>query len=346
MRVIGIGKGKWWCGAALLGAVVAALVLVPRAAAFVDAAGGAGAHAPDTEDDAKATTITTGSGTSYTTTVKRVPGGALSDEDFRQVSLLASRIVMHLNKAATQLGLGDLDAARRHVTKGLSLVGVVRDLLPTTTVTTIVRDAGGETVYRNVDRVQDDRIPLHEGLIAMEVLEPVADAKQEDLGIQGVRLADAQLVHTSVLVELGYVERKLQRIESLLDEDVDAALAEALLAQARGISFAMNEEDTPLVEAQSALQLAERMVEQERYQAARENLALARDQLDLYASLEAVETHGEVAQLREEITRLMKDIERDDGAETIRGFWDRVTSWFTREPGETRSSADTEPSET
>ena len=294
--------------------------------------------------DTAATIIETGSGQLYRTTVERVPGGELSAEDFRQVSLLASRIVMHLNEGARQMGKDSPDEARAEVEKGISLARVIREILPTTVVTTVVRDASGKEVYRNVDRVQDDRIPLHEGTIAMQVIEPIADAKQEDLAARGVQLADAQLIRTSVLLELDYVEGKLQRALKLLGEDRERALAEMVLAQVRGVTFAVNEEDDPLVEAQSALQLAERMVEQGRYEAAKANLSLASARLDLYATLVPKERTGRITELQDDITRLLGDIRQEGGAEKIRSFWDRVASWFRREPGETRS-ADTEDAE-
>ena len=71
--------------------------------------------------DTAATTIKTGSGQLYTTTVERVPGAELSAEDFRQVSLLASRIVMHLNEGARHMGHDRLEEARAEIEKGISL---------------------------------------------------------------------------------------------------------------------------------------------------------------------------------------------------------------------------------
>lgn len=320
--------------AAIFGLGGAALVADPSDEPKVQAVAG----------DTVATTNETGSGQPYRTTVERVPGGELSAEDFRQVSLLASRIVMHLNEGARQMGQDRPDEARAEVEKGISLVRVIREILPTTVVTTVVRNTSGKEVYRNVDRVQDDRIPLHEGTIAMQVIEPIADAKQENLATRGVRLADAQLIRTSVLLELDYVESKLQRALKLLGEDQQRALAELVLAQTRGVTFSVNEEDDPLVEAQSALQLAERMVEQGRYEAAKANLSLASARLDLYATLVPKERTGRIAELQEDMTRLIGDIRQDGSAEKIRSFWDRVASWFRREPGQTRS-ADTEETE-
>ena len=116
--------------AAIFGLGGAALVADPSDEPKVQAVAG----------DTVATTNETGSGQPYRTTVERVPGGELSAEDFRQVSLLASRIVMHLNEGARQMGQDRPDEARAEVEKGISLVRVIREILPTTVVTTVVRD--------------------------------------------------------------------------------------------------------------------------------------------------------------------------------------------------------------
>jgi len=289
---------------------------------------------------AQPTSIATGSGKQFKTTVDRKTEGELSPEDFRQASLLTSRIVMHLNDAASNLLDERVDEARKELEQAVGLVGVVRELLPTTTVTTVVHDADGKEVYRDVDRVQEDRIPLFEELIAVNVVEPITEAKEEAAELAGVRLAEADLLHTSVLVELGYVERKLNRALKLLEEEDNAedAVAQLLLAQSHGVSFDVNKEDNPLLNAQMALQLAERMVEQSREKAAKANLQLAKNYLELYRGLLAKGESEDVRKLQGEITRLQGAIASKDAAETIRGFWNRVTSWLAQAPGEMRAN--------
>lgn len=294
--------------------------------------------AEDASDNAaeapKQTTITTGSGQQYKTTVHRETEGELNPEDFRQASLLTSRVVSHLNLAARNLADEQSDDAKAELERANGLVKVVRELLPTTTVTTTVTDAQGEEVYRYVDHVQDDRIPLFEGMVAVEVVEPIAEAKEETAEIRGLRLADAELLHTSVLVDLGYVERKINRAMKLLSDKPEDALAQLVLAQTQGIRFAVNKEDDPLVSAQHALQLAERMVKQERFEAAKANLQIAKNHLVLYRGLIAESESDKVRQLEQDITKLQGEIKKEGAAGDIRGFWDRVASWFVREPGE------------
>jgi hypothetical protein len=282
------------------------------------------------------TNISTGSGEQYTTTVNRETEGELSPEDFRQASLLASRIALHLNNAAKELANEQNDRTRQELEKGLALVSVIRELLPTTIVSTVVEDKDGREVYRYVDRVQEDRIPLHEGLIAVNTMEPITDAKQEDAAVEGLRLADADLLHTSVRLELGYVEDKLNRAMKLLNDKPEQALEQLILAQARGVTFAIDKQDDPLVEAQLALQLAERMSQQGREQAARENLQQAKNFLELYGGLIANGQSEHVRTLQDEISKLQADMGRTDAYKTIRGFWNRVASWFSAKPGDMR----------
>lgn len=289
---------------------------------------------------ASPTTITTGSGSKYKTTVDQKSGGELSPEDFRQASLLASRIMLHINEAIEDLDQDRVADARAAVQKGLELVKLVRDLLPTTEVTTSVRDSKGTEVYRNVDRVQNDRIPLHEGLVAVKVVEAITDAKRDAASLKGVRLADADLIHTSVLLELDYVEGRLKRALNALPTKPVDALKQLALAQSQGVAFSVNKEDNPLVAAQMALQLAEQMVKEDRVEAAKANLQQAKNQLVLYRGLVGEHEGDQVRKLEEDISKLQGNIETKDAAANIRGFWDRVANWFSREHGETRSTSD------
>jgi hypothetical protein len=77
---------------------------------------------------------TIGSGAQYTTTVERETEGELSNEDFSQVSTLGSHIVGHLNDATESLEDNALGKAKNELEKAATLVKVIRDMLPTTTV--------------------------------------------------------------------------------------------------------------------------------------------------------------------------------------------------------------------
>src|SRR5690349_36709 len=111
-------------------------------------------------EQATPTTASYGSGKNYKTTVERKSSGELSSEDLHQASMLSSQMLKHLNAAATHCVDGKGDSAKPEIEKAQSLAGIVRSLLPTTTVTTIVKDGQGKEVYRDEQKVQDDQIPI------------------------------------------------------------------------------------------------------------------------------------------------------------------------------------------
>jgi hypothetical protein len=315
-------------GKAIIGSI-ALLALVLFAATTVTAAD----KAKEVEEQRDESTITTGSGELYQTTVERQTTGNLSAQDLHQVSLLTSRVVNHLNDAVKGLLDQDPDAAKPEIEKAQELTKIVRELLPVTTVTTVVKSADGKEVYRDVDRVQDDRIALYSGMIAMEVVEPIIDAKEDAAALKGLRLADANVIHTSVLADLGYIERKLNRAAAMLDKP-EEALLQLGLAQTRGVQLVVNEADDPLVEVQHALRLAERMVEEGKHEAAQDNLRLAQIRLGTYRALLGKEAAKVVKDLEDDITALMPKTEDKGAADKIREFWERAVNWFREEPGQ------------
>jgi hypothetical protein len=167
--------------------------------------------------------ITIGSGKPYRTTVERFTEGKLTDEDFHQASLLTSRVVAHLSEAEHILSAGKKDPAKAQIDKALGLIKIIRHLLPVTTVTTTVKDSSGSTVYQYEDKVQDDSIPIFRDMIAVQIIEPIAGLKRREAVLKGLRLADADLIRTSVLVNLGFIERRLNRAAGLLEKPEEAA---------------------------------------------------------------------------------------------------------------------------
>jgi hypothetical protein len=285
------------------------------------------------EPTANVSTNAYGSGKQYKTTVERQTVGDLSAEDLNQASLLTSQFLTHVDKAAQQLADARADAARAEIEKAQALVKVVRGLLPTTIVTTTVRDAQGKEVYRNEQRVQEDQIPIYSGAVAMEVVEPVIEAKKDEAALKGVKLADAELVRTAVLVDLNFAERKLRRALELIAKPQEAT-AELALIQSGGVRFYAHKEDSPLVNVQHALRLAERMVREKKYEVANENLQTAKLQLEAYRVLVGTDSGQPVADLEKDLQKLSGELQTPGAADKIRGMWEKATGWFTRESGQ------------
>jgi hypothetical protein len=87
-----------------------------------------------------------------------------------------------------------------------------------------------------------------------------------------------------------------------------------------------------------ALQVAERMSEEGREEAAKANLQVAKNYLEFYRGLLPSGKSEHVSKLQEEITKLQSEIGRKGAASSIRGYWDRVASWFVRKSGEMRAT--------
>jgi hypothetical protein len=290
-------------------------------------------NVPAAEPGTNVTTQTFGSGRLYKTTVERQTEGELSADDLHQASLLTSQLLTHLNAAAQQLADGRGEAARPAIEKAESLVKVVRGLLPATTVTTVTRDAQGKEIYRDVQRVQDDQIPIFEGQIAVEAVEPIVDAKKDEAALKGLKLADADLIHTAVLVDLSYVERKLKRAGELLAKPKEAA-EELAQAQSQGVRFFARREDSPLVDVQRALRLADRQVREKKYEGAKVNLQLAKLGLETYRTLVGEEAGKSVVELQNDIQKLSGELQKPESEGKIRGMWEKVAGWFKRESGQ------------
>lgn len=313
------------------------LVLLLTAAGLTLSAARANAAAPS-----NVTTNTYGSGKLYKTIVERQTEGELSAEDLHQASVLTSQLVSHLNKAAQYLGDGQGTSARSEIQKAESLVKIVRGLLPTTVVTTIVRDTQNKEIYRELERVQNDQISIFEGQIAMEVVEPIIEAKKDEATLKGLKLAEADLIRTTVLVDLGFVERKLKRAVELIAKPKEA-VDELAQAQNQGIRFYTHKEDSPLVNVQHALRLAERMAREQKLEGAKVNLQLAKLGLETYRGLVGAEAGKSVAELQKEIEKVSGELQVVGVGDKIRSLWEKATSWFKQEPGQARQTTESQP---
>jgi len=289
---------------------------------------------------AAATPTTTGSGERYKTTISQETKGELKPEDARQASVLGSRILTHVHNAARLLGEETPDQAKVELEHAQTLAKLVREMLPVTVVSTKTTDAQGKEVYRYEDRVQEDQIPIVEGLINVQVVQPIVEAKKEQASLKGVQLADADLIHTAVLLNLDFVEGKIRQALAKLKEP-EKAEAELLAASAIGVRFTTHKEDSPLVNIQAALRLAEQQVREGKHEGAKANLQLARVQLDAYRTLIGEATGKGAGDLEKEVAALQDKTREPGAADKIRGFWNRVTDWFKPEAGKAQQT--TEP---
>jgi len=178
----------------------------------------------------------------------------------------------------------------------------------------------------------------------VESVEPIVEAKRDEAALKGLKLAEAELIHTSVLVDLSFVERKLKRAGELLTNPKEAS-AELALAQTQGVHFFARREDNPLVAVQHALRLAERQVQEKKFEGAIANLQLAKLGLDTYRTLIGVEDGKLVIDLQNDIQKLSGEMQKPETAGKIRGMWEKVASWFKHESGQAVTTTPTTPKE-
>jgi hypothetical protein len=107
----------------------------------------------------------------------------------------------------------------------------------------------------------------------------------------------------------------------------------------------VNREDDPLVKAQAAIRIAERMTREGKHEAADENLTLARLHLDTYRAAVGTENHPRIKKLQDEIQAMAGRTGEPGATDEIRGFWDRVTSWFNEEAGQIQVTSGDTPDE-
>ncbi|MBN2143447.1 MAG: YfdX family protein [Candidatus Aureabacteria bacterium] len=284
-------------------------------------------------EDSDKSAIVTGSGKPYKTEVKRVTRGEISKDDLHQASLLTSRVMAHVEKSVNMMADNNIESAKQNIEKAQALIGIVREILPVTEVTTFVTDKNGKTVYENQERIQDDVIQIYSQMIELEVVEPIIEAKQDEAALKGLRLRDANVIYSSILVDLKYIERKLASAVRKIDKS-EEALRELMLARTKGIDLKINEKDNPLIDVQKALKLAERMVEENKPEAAKYNLNIANIQLETYKNIIGEAEGRKARELQEEIERIKSKLESKDAARTIRELWQRTVSWFRQYPGQ------------
>jgi paraquat-inducible protein B len=319
----------------LLIALGAVLILVGPAA---------GQQAPSTsaEHDAKANPVvrTFGAEGGYRTEVKSETHGTLSQDDRRQVSLLAAQVFQHVDEARKATEADDAERARKEVDKGREAIKAIRALLPRTTVRTTTTAPGGQVIYQDEREVQEDRIPLYEGMVHARTLAPIQEARRDTAQVAGVRVVESEAISTTVTADLDQVEAQLGKAaRALNDKKFDEATAALLLAQVRGVDIRYSKEDTPLAEARDAIWLAKRALEENNSAQAQANLAIARTRLEVYRQIlpedqrqdvtkMMSEVNGLEAQLRKEANQPADRAERTRQGNAVTQWWDEVNRWF------------------
>lgn len=283
---------------------------------------------------------------SYRTEVRSANGGVLSDEDRRQVSLLTAQVFQHIEQAQRALEGDNVNHGRDEVAMGQRAIKAVRSLLPTTSVHTKTCAPDGEIIYEDKRDVQENRVPLFEGMLSTKTMAPIVAAKQDAVDIKGVRLVGSETITTEAFAHLDYVEGQLGKAaKALKDDNIELALTSLNLAQVRGVEFRFRKEDTPLAAARDALWLVKRALEENNSAQARANLNVARQQLELYRQLVPEGHRQDVTQMMTEVGELdsklkgrigsstessaqANEAEKTKDGSTVIRWWEQINGWF------------------
>jgi hypothetical protein len=115
--------------------------------------------------------------------------------------------------------------------KGLEAVKAVRALLPKTAVHTRTTAPDGKVIYEDQREVQDDQVPLFEGMLHARTLAPIQEAQRDANQVVGVRVLESQAISTEVMADLGYVQGQLGRaVRALEGKKTEDALRALVMA--------------------------------------------------------------------------------------------------------------------
>ena len=276
-----------------------------------------------------------GSGEKYKTTVTRQTKGQISSEDSRQVSLLASQVLVHVNKAEQSIELGNSDSAKAEIKDAKDLIDITHELLPVNLITTTVKDAKGAEVYKDTETTQNDVVPLYRDIAAVDVYDYIISIKKAQL--EGNDFLGRVNLNMTMLADIGYIERKVQHALQLIDNSQsDEAREQLLLAESHGVDIRFSETESPLVDAQKAFSVAEQMVHEKKYDAATANLNLAKIRLLEYAELAGPPKADEVKELRKEIDKLDGKTSEKGSVGRIHALWHKTTGLLERHPSQAK----------
>jgi YfdX protein len=282
----------------------------------------------------------------YRTEVTSETRGTLSEEDRRQVATLTAQVFQHIDEARQALDADDIKLARREVDKGRQAMKAIRAIQPRTTVRTRTKAPDGGVVYEDEREVQEDQVPLFEGMLHAQTLAPIVEAKRDAAEVnaaevKGVRLVESQSIRTEAVADLGLVEGQLQRAaKALEDNKADAASQALAVAQVRGVNFRYSKEDTPLAEARDAIWLARRSLEENNAEQARFNLNMARQRLRVYREIAPKERQADVDHMLKEADQLDGQLHRESAqnpassaertrqGNAVTRWWEQINGWF------------------
>ncbi|WP_165226437.1 YfdX family protein [Aquisphaera insulae] len=285
---------------------------------------------------------TFGSEGGYRTELKSRTTGKLTTDDLRQASLLMAQVFQHIAEARDKIDEDGPKEALKEVNKARDAIKAVRSMLPRTEVHTRTLAPDGKAIYEDDREDQPGRIPLYEGILHRQTLEPILAARRTAMEFAGYRLVDAETIATEVVADVDSIETQLTRAAKALEHDKTAEAAKALAtAMIHGLSIQYNKDDSPLTAARDGIWMARRSLEENNSTQALANLETARLRLQTYRGLLSEDQRQEVDQMLRSIEQLEGEL-RQEGNRSVTGaerarqgtlltkWWDGINGWFHR----------------
>ena len=137
------------------------------------------ATSADNKSESNRVVRTYGAEGGYLTEVTSETQGALSEDDPRQVAVLTAQIFHHISQAQRSLEADNSADADVELEKGRKAIKAIRAMLPTTIIHTRTSAPDGAVVYEDKREIQEDRVPLFEGMLSTKTLAPLVKAKED-----------------------------------------------------------------------------------------------------------------------------------------------------------------------
>jgi len=264
-------------------------------------------------------------------TVDVKPESTLTNQEKETISMSAGQLLIHVDRARTDLKTKNIEAAGTEIDKAIQLGKIIKSVLPIYDIKTEIK--AGDQHYTDEAKVQLPLVTLHEELNTVEILKPIHIAKREafkkTVGVQGrntvadveIRDAKAQLDIDSTMAELDDAQKALAGTKF---EEADTALKNI----EGDIVFEYVVAEMPLEKAQANLILARKAFKENKPVQAKAELQAAADALEQYSKTAGTNREKEIADLRKEIQTLCSEkCDTATSEETITKCWHKLATW-------------------
>jgi cellobiose-specific phosphotransferase system component IIA len=266
-----------------------------------------------------------------TSDIKIAPKKKLTDNEFRALSEAAGRILTHVHLARRDIRKKDLDAAKGHVEKSLTLVKIIENSAPTYEV--VAKIKSGDITYEDKRVVEQLVVPIFAELDQTEyVLQPIKQAKKESAAQATAKNSsvpvDMDFVFTKASLDVGETKLDLLKAAQALEaKDAEAANQSLADIQNRLVIFEYDEWDAPVVRARSYVWEALKSIENKEWSGAKNYVTEASEAIKSLTERGGKEVSEKVKVLSEQMSALTKKIdEKKDSAKTdIISIWDKLT---------------------